>query len=63
MSEYMDAVVERASNPSKGVSKVVSVRLKTEDYEALLEEAAQAGVRPGEMVRAAVETMLQSARS
>lgn len=58
MSAYMDRVIERASVKTTGVKRVISVRIKEEDYQALLTEAANAGVKPGELVRAAVETLV-----
>lgn len=55
MSELRDAILARASKPSKAVAKVVAVRIKGETYEKLSAAAADAGVKPSDLVRAAIE--------
>jgi hypothetical protein len=50
-----DAVLARASKPGKSGSKVVAVRVAAPLYAKLQEAATQAGVKPADLVRAAIE--------
>jgi hypothetical protein len=50
-----DAVLARASKPSKAGSKVVAVRVPGPTFERLQEAALQAGIKPADIVRAAIE--------
>ena len=54
MTDFKDAVLARASKPSKAGSKVVAVRLPAETYAALADAAEMAGVKPADLVRAAI---------
>ena len=50
-----DAVLARASKPGKSGSKVVAVRVPATIYAKLQEAALEAGVKPADLVRAAIE--------
>ena len=60
MSDLREAVLARASKPSKAVAKVVAVRIKGETYEKLEAAAKDAGVKPSDLVRAAIEEFVSS---
>jgi len=60
MSELRDAVLARASKPSRAVAKVVAVRIKGETHEKLMKEAADAGVKPSDLVRSLIETFVDN---
>ena len=55
MADFKDAVVARASKPGKAGSKVVAVRVPGATFLRLQDAALQAGVKPADLVRAAIE--------
>lgn len=58
MSELANSILARASKPSKGVPKVVAVRIQNESYAVLAEQASLAGVKPSNLVQAMIETFV-----
>ncbi len=61
MSEVRNAILERASKPTKSVAKVVTVRVNSLTYDILKEQADLAGVKPSDLVRAAIEAFCAEA--
>lgn len=59
MSELVTSVLNLASKPGKDVPKVIAVRVKSTDYAVLEAQAALAGVKPGDLVRAAVQAFIE----
>lgn len=55
MSEVRNAILARACKPSKAVTKVVAVRVNEEVHAKLVKAAEDAGIKPGDIVRAAIE--------
>ncbi len=50
-----DAVFARAAKPGKAGARVVSVRIPGPTYAKLQAAAEEAGVKPADLVRAAIE--------
>jgi hypothetical protein len=61
MSEVRNAILERASKPTKSVARVVTVRINSKTYDVLKEQAELAGVKPSDLVRAAIEAFCAEA--
>lgn len=51
----LDSILARASKPTKAVTKVIAVRVQGQTWTVLNEQAELAGVKPSDLVRAAVE--------
>ena len=51
----LDSILARASKPTKAVTKVIAVRVQGQTYDVLEEQAKLAGVKPCDIVRAAIE--------
>ena len=58
MSDLREAILARTSKPPKAVTKVVAVRVSAETHAKLAEQADIAGIKPGDIVRAAIEEFL-----
>jgi predicted HicB family RNase H-like nuclease len=58
MSALREAVLARTSKPPKNVSKVIAVRISPETYAKLAKQAEDAGVKPGDIVKAAIEELV-----
>lgn len=59
MSELREAILARTSKPPKAVTKVVAVRISAEIHAKLAEQAELAGVKPGDIIRAAIEEFVK----
>jgi predicted HicB family RNase H-like nuclease len=58
MSALREAVLARTSKPAKNVSKVIAVRINPDTYAKLAKQAEDAGVKPGDIVKAAIEELV-----